>query len=143
MLREYVQDYYLPLAEAFRRRDADSVRDIRAWLQLLEQHWQHIRFGDVTCERQDDTLAFDVQVYLDALPPDTIDVQLYAEATADEAAVYQSLRRGKRLAGTENSYVFRGAVAANRPAADYTPRIVPAHELATIPLESPCILWYR
>ena len=34
-------------------------------------------------------------------------------------------------------------VPANRPASDYTPRVIPYHPKASVPLEAPQILWQR
>ena len=50
---------------------------------------------------------------------------------------------GAALAGTANAYVYTGSVAADRPASDYTPRIIPMRPRASIPLEADLILWYR
>jgi starch phosphorylase len=47
------------------------------------------------------------------------------------------------LAGAANAYVYQGTVPAIRPAAHYTPRIVPAHARAILPLEATFISWYR
>jgi len=72
-----------------------------------------------------------------------IQVELYADATEGEDSVCQPLEQGALLSGTYNAYVYQGSVSANRPAADYTPRIVPVHAEASVPLEANFILWYR
>jgi starch phosphorylase len=47
------------------------------------------------------------------------------------------------LPGAINGFIYRARVAAKRSAEDYTPRIVPYHKHAFIPLEEAHILWMR
>ena len=143
MLREYVQTYYLPLAEAYGKRGVDGAIALQDWYRQLSTHWQHIRFGDVASQQVEAGHQFEVQVYLDELPADTVQVELYAEPVAGGEVLRQPLARAARLAGTTNAYVYQGIVPDNRSAADYTPRIVPTHALASVPLEANFILWYR
>jgi len=42
-----------------------------------------------------------------------------------------------------NAYTFTASVPADRPATDFTPRLVPFHPAASIPLEANQILWYK
>ncbi|MBV1870830.1 MAG: hypothetical protein KUG76_07965, partial [Gammaproteobacteria bacterium] len=53
------------------------------------------------------------------------------------------ISRGAVLAGSNNAHLYTGLVSADRPASDYTPRIIAAHPQASIPLEADFILWYR
>jgi starch phosphorylase len=50
------------------------------------------------------------------------------------------MRRDASLAGA-NGFVYVADVAGDRPASHFTPRVVPRHELASIPLELPLIAW--
>ena len=50
--------------------------------------------------------------------------------------------RGERLAGAESTFTYAASVPTTRPAADYTPRLVPEHVGALVPLETPLILWH-
>jgi starch phosphorylase len=144
MLREYVERYYLPLAEAHRRRSADIASALQNWYGQLRQHWQRLHFGDLSSTGTESGYRFEVQVYLDELPTEAVCVEVYADPLEEGGeAVCQPLQRGTLLAGTANAYVYHGTVPADRPAADYTPRIVPAHAEASIPLEAGFILWYR
>lgn len=143
MLREYAEDYYIPLAEAYRRRAAGSAAGLQDWYRQLSRHWHRIHFGNVTSTAATQDFRFEVQVYLDELPAEAVCVELYADAGDGNAPVRQPLQRGALLAGAVNAFVYRGTVPADRPAADYTPRIVPAHADALVPLEATFILWYR
>ena len=143
MLREYVEAYYIPLAESYRRRAAGSAIELQDWHRQLLLHWQRVHFGNVTATPTESGHHFEVQVYLDELSPEMVRVELYADLVEGGEPFCQALERGTLLAGTANSYVYQCAVPATRPASDYTPRIVAAHDGATVPLEANFILWYR
>jgi len=143
MLREYTEDYYLPLAEAYRRRDVDTAVALQDWYQQLAQHWQRIHFGSVSSTSTEQGHRFDVQVYLDDLSPQAVRVELYAEQGKDGKPFLQPLEHGAVLPGAANMYVYQGTVPGNRAASDYTPRMVPIHPDASLPLEANFILWFR
>jgi len=143
MLREYVETYYVPLAEAYRQRAAGTAVELQDWYRQLAQHWQKIHFGNVTSTQTEGGHHFEVQVYLDDVSPAAVSVELYATPTIDGEPFCQLLKRGILLAGTVNAHVYQGTVPARRPISDYTPRIVPAHGEALVPLEAGFILWYR
>jgi len=84
---------------------------------------------------------FQVQVYFGALDPDFIKVELHADDSGSGSFITEELNRGERLAGTANGFLYTARVPASRPASDYTPRLIPAHAGALVPLESPFILW--
>jgi starch phosphorylase len=54
-----------------------------------------------------------------------------------------TLTRGQQLVGSANGYVYAARVPADRPASDYTARVVPCRAGAKVPLEAPQILWQR
>ncbi len=143
MLREYVDTYYLPMATAYQDRVEGLASALEDWNRQLAQHWSMIRFGNVSWKDEDELHHFEVQVYLDEIEADAVSVELYADAVDDGEPWRQQLERGAPLAGTANAYVFEGSVAADRPASDYTPRIIAAHAGASVPLDAGLILWYR
>lgn len=146
MVREYTERFYVPMAEACRRRCADNAAlaaDLESWHALLEQHWDKLYFGNVTAEPCAEGNCFRVQVYLDGIPPEAVSVELYAEAADGGPPVRLPLARTAALMGVNNGHLYVGTVPNNRPATHYTPRIVPAHPAAMVPLEAPLITWYR
>ncbi len=146
MMREYTENYYLRLADTYRQRSSDSniALELEAWHHRLKQHWQWIHFGNVSSKQQAQHHHFEVQVYLDELPAPEVSVELYADPlAADQPPQRQPLSRGAQLAGSANAYLYTGSVAADRPASDYTPRIIAAHPQAVVPLEAELILWHR
>lgn len=143
MLREYVKDYYVPLAAAYRKRTTGKAIEIEKWHQELTQHWQRIRFGNITWNPIEHGYYCEVQVYLDDLNPDTVRVELYADSDEPSGSSCQLLERGAQLAGAANAYTYHISIITTRPATNYTPRIIPAYDQASIPLEAGFILWYR
>jgi starch phosphorylase len=143
MLREYVETYYLPLAEAYLRRVDGAAVALEDWSRQLRQHWARIHFGNVTSTSTESGHHFEVQVYLDELSPEALCVELYADANQGGESLRQPLQRGDLLAGAANAFVYHGTVPASRPASDYTARIIPTHKEAEVPLDANFILWYR
>ncbi len=84
---------------------------------------------------------FEVQVYLDDLDPDFVRVELYADGNGDKPPELHSMTRSEPLVGAIHGYLYTCEVANERPATDYTARIVPFHPEALIPLEANQILW--
>ena len=67
-------------------------------------------------------------------------VELYADGQPAEC---RALQRAHALVGATHGYAYRLELPAERPAGDYTLRVVPAHPDAKVPLESAHILWER
>lgn len=146
MLRQYLEQIYLPLTTSFRARTADGARlasELLAWQTVLGQHWPQLHFGTVQVQRQDDQWHFQVPVYLSEVDPAWVRVELYADPWETQAAVCEPLARGEPLPGAVNGYLYQGSVPATRPADHFTPRIIPAHPAAQVPLEDSHILWQR
>ncbi len=146
MLRSYTEQYYLPAAAAYRERAADGgaqAAECVAWRAQLEEHWEGLHFGSVIIEQHEDHYLFQVQAYLDELAPDAVCVELYAEPEGGEGGpVRRAMTRGEPLTGALNGYLYTAQMPATRPAGDFTPRIVPCHTGAQVPLEATRILWY-
>ncbi|MGO9127524.1 MAG: alpha-glucan family phosphorylase [Terriglobales bacterium] len=145
VVRQYTDERYLSAAAAFRQRaeNRGSVgADLVAWQAEVAKYWSALRFGSATVQRQGDQYLFQVQVFLDDIDPDAVSVELYAEAQKDGDPITLAMNRGERLAGATSTVTYSASVPTNRPAADYTPRLVPQHVGALVPLEAPFILWH-
>jgi starch phosphorylase len=142
-VREYTELHYLPAAAAYSWRSADHGRRATAileWQRDLAQHWHSLRFGEVHVERNGDQYLFQLPVYLDDLCPDGVSVELYA---GDGKAFCAAMEQVRPLEGTIGGYLYSGKAPADRPATDYTPRIVPAFDGVSVPLEALQILWQK
>ena len=146
VVRQYTEEHYLRAAAVFRERAANrgSVgADLIAWHAELEKHWSALRFGPTNVEQQGEQYLFHVQVFLDDLDPDAVRVELYADAQKDESPITYAMNRGELLAGATSAFTYTAFVPTSRPIADYTPRLVPQHVGALVPLEAPFILWHE
>lgn len=146
MLREYVATYYAPLGQSYRRRvaqDARLARSIADWHANLAAHWRTLRFGDLDVAQEGQGRRFRVPVYLDDLDPTVLAVELYAEPTGERGPARVPMACSEPLPGAVNGFFYVASVTAERPAADYTPRVLPAHPEVAIPLEASYILWLR
>jgi glycogen phosphorylase len=145
VVRQYTEQHYLTAASSFRKRDENHGAlgaDLLNWQDRVAKHWSALRFGSATVERKDEQYAFQVQVFLDDLDPLSVKVEMYAEGRNGSPPFRAAMHRGDRLVGSENGYTYTAHIPASRPAADYTPRLVPQHLSAFVPLEAPFILWH-
>ncbi len=145
-VREYTENHYLPAAAAFRQRIGDRGArgtQIVAWQLALSRGWAKVRFGDVQVQAGGIEHSFSVQVYLGDLAADTVRVELFADAKGGAEPLRYAMTRGSALAGSAGGYVFTGHVPADRPASDYTPRVIPHYQGTVVPLEAHQILWQK
>jgi glycogen phosphorylase len=143
VVREYTEKYYLPATEGFaeRARNGGGLgRDLLSWKGELAKYWSELRFGSATMKQEDGHFFFQVQVFLGKLAPDLVSVELYADG--QESGQRQAMTRGDGLGGDENGFVYTARIATARPARDYTPRVIPFHPHARVPLEAGFILWH-
>jgi starch phosphorylase len=75
------------------------------------------------------------------LCPDCVRVQLYREPTDGEAADPIIMHQEGPINGGVNGFNYTAIAPADRPAEYYTPRIVPFHPDAFIPLEDSHVHW--
>ena len=146
MVREYVERVYLNAAKAFRIRAADGgrvARELVAWSRNLAANWKDVHFGEVRAAAGDGVWQFDVQLYLADVDPDSVRVELYADPVGNEGPVRIVMSRDGALPGAMNSHRYLADAPATRPVNHYTPRVVPTHPQALVPLEEPQIRWFH
>jgi glycogen phosphorylase len=144
VVREYTEKHYLPAAEDYCQRSArggEAGREILSWQRDLATHWSKVRFGSLTVDLHEGQHIFKVEVYVGALNPEGVQVELYAESQDGSQPIRQPMKRGEKSAGLAEAFLYTAAVPATRPAVDYTPRLIPHHAGASVPLEAPFILW--
>jgi len=144
VVREYTEKHYLPAAAAYGQRSAQAGRmgaELLEWQRELARHWSRVRFGSLANEMHGDHHTFQVQVYLADLDPEAVAVEVYAEGQDGAKPFRQAMQRGEQLVGSANAFLYVANVPATRPASDYTPRVVPYKNGASVPLEAPFICW--
>lgn len=146
MMREYVEQAYLPAAEVYRARmanDAGLAKELESWRDTLRENWKGIRFGDLRVALSGERYVFEVDVYCGDLEPGVILVELYAERQDENLPCRIPLQIKGPVSGLVNAYCYSGEAPASRPMNHYTPRILPFHPHASVPLECDEILWMR
>jgi len=144
MMKEYVEKMYLPTATAYKRRVADDgrlARELQNWELTLRQHWHGMHWGNLEVHEETDGWSFDVQVYLGEIPPDFVQMQLFADPADTSDSVKQEMERLADIPGSVNGYHYYGKVVTQRPATDFTQRIIANHPEAVIPGEVHLIFW--
>jgi len=144
-VRQYTEGHYLAAATAYGDRAGKRGAlgsEILKWRRDIEQHWRGLHFGSATVEQKESQYVFRVQVFVEDLDPDAIAVELYADAKDGKPAVTQRMNRYERLAGSVNGFTYSLQIPATRAAAEFTPRAIPYHAKASVPLEAPFILWH-
>ena len=145
-VREYTERYYLPAATAYRKRSANRGAlgaEVLSWQRNLQQHFSTAYFGPLRVETSGDHHTFQLQVYLNDLPSESVQVELYAEDANGGEALHYRMSLDQQLVGAGDSYTYTAQVPASRPASDYTPRLVPYHQDASVSLEAAQILWQK
>jgi starch phosphorylase len=143
-VREYVQKYYLPLASSYCARSSKGSElgvEVSTWSKAIQQHWPDIRFGTVTTRTEDDQYAFEVQVSFGEVDPNAVEVELYAEPQTDGGPFRQKMDRIQQPNASDGYVLYSSKVPTNRPASDFTPRIIPRKTDVSVPLEANQILW--
>ena len=144
VVREYTEEYYVPAAAAYRRRAADHGRlgaELIAWRQALAAHWREARFGTMSAEMHGTEQRVTVAVWLGGLDPEAVRVELYADPVNDGEPERHAMERARKLDEPGQGYEYCVSLPAARALGDYTPRLLPRHPSAAIPLEAQDILW--
>jgi glycogen phosphorylase len=144
MVLEYVERIYGDAAEALHRRadgGARVAKDLNAWQERLESHWGEIRVEGHEAKATDGGVEFRVTVRLGAVAPGDVSVEIFADATGEKSVFRQLMKHVSDPSGPTNLSVFVAEVATSRPAADFTPRVIPYHPEVRVPAELPLITW--
>ncbi|MBW4026260.1 MAG: glycosyltransferase family 1 protein [Acidobacteria bacterium] len=144
-VREYTEQHYLPAATAYLKRARSETlgAELLEWRQHLDRHWHTIRFGTLTVLQEKERFLFSVQLYLNSLPANSIQMEIFADSPTGGHPLIEVMQRGPELVGSQNAYLYTGSVPADRPSQDFTVRVVPFHPEASVPIEASHILWQR
>jgi starch phosphorylase len=145
-VREYTEHYYLPAAMAYQQRIQEHSRLARQLTQVREElhnHWPAIRFQTLEMSPGNGRHRVSLSMDLAGLSPVYLRVQLYAEARDGSPAQAWDLRLDP-TAHADGLSVYRGEVPDDRPAEDYTGRVIAdASAGLAVPLEVGLITWQR
>jgi starch phosphorylase len=146
MLQEYIERAYVPAALTCRKRAARGAgiaSELDAWSRHLERHWPAIRFGKVTRIAHGSQLTVSAPIQLGEIPPDAVRVELYANPERQEEPFVRQMASVEPLPNAANAHLYRTTFETGRPGWHFTPRVIPFHPEARIPIELPLIRWER
>ena len=145
-IQNYTEEYYLPASSGYGQRAAKDNAlgvELLRWQHNIAQQWNTVRFGTMQVETRDNLHLFRVQVLPGTLPVGDLKVELYASPPEKGDAVIETMTACGQCEEPNGAITYSTQVAAVRSPSDYTPRIVPYHPNASVPLEAGRILWQR
>jgi starch phosphorylase len=145
-IQNYTEDHYLPAASGYSQRAAkDSALGVELlqWQRTITREWNTVHFGAMQVETRDGLHFFRVQVLPGALTIGDFKVELYASPPENGLAVIETMAACAQGKEPNGAVTYSTQVSAVRAASDYTPRILPYHPMASLPLEAGQILWPR
>lgn len=146
MLQEYIERAYLPGAGLLRERSAQDTRlgaQLAAWARHLADHWPGIHCGEVSASTAGTDLTVSALVNLGGIAPEAVRVEVYADPLDGQPAFVCPMVPAEGPPSTAGPVRYHVTIPATRPAEHFTPRVVPAHPGARLPLELPLIAWAR
>jgi starch phosphorylase len=146
VVRDYTEQHYIPAATNYNMRSANNgkkANEIIWWKNNLNEKWAALRFVDLKIETTNEQHNIEVKVYLDDLNKEDVKVELFADEVNGFNLVRKEMKYVNQLAGAINIHVYSASVPADRPAEDYTPRIIPYFSGVNVPLEVSQILWQK
>jgi starch phosphorylase len=138
-----VEEHYLPAARRYRALVVGGLaraRSVAAWEAAVRAHWGEVRIEEVTAEPAIGGLRFRAQVHLGGLRPEDVAVQVYADPR--DGAAPETAPLGE-CSSENGATLYEGGLPTQRPARDFTLRLLPAHPDARQPLDLPLVLWQR
>jgi glycogen phosphorylase len=144
-VRQYTEEHYIPAATAYARRacsGSELTTAFLTWQEEIARHWNDVHFGALTVTEQNGELTFEAEVALGGLDPGSVRVELYGAPQNGGPAFTQEMLPAQHELQQCGTYLYAASIPANRPADDFTPRLLPYHELA-LPTEIRRIVWQR
>jgi starch phosphorylase len=146
MVRQYVEQHYIPLAAAYCKRAEEhgkAAAELLAWVRTMASHWHEVRFGAVQISTFDGMYSYIVEVHLGSIRPADVRVEIYADLPNADRPFQAAMVLDGSSSNSSGAYRYSGAVPSDRPADHYTPRIVPRRDGVLVPLEVGLIAWQK
>jgi starch phosphorylase len=146
MARQYMEQYYAPLASSYCVRAADGGRSgaaLLAWQLDIASRWPEIRFGSMTVGHKDGMYVYRAEVRLGSIRPDDVEVEIYADPLGSQQPLRAPMALDRAIANLSGVYEYSGTAPGDRPANHYTLRVIPRKAEISIPLETDLITWQK
>jgi len=143
-VRQYTEGHYIPAAASYSARAAQGGKlggEVFAWEETLSAHWNTISFGSLKVESKNGFVHFEVPVYLGEVDPSAVRVELFAAGRNGDEPLRKAMDRGVQL--PDGGVIYAVSIEGGRASTEFTPRVVPRHPSASVPLEAGQILWQK
>lgn len=139
MVRDYVEQLYVPAARAHRTLGVDVAGELASWKERVRAAWPRVAVDHVEASATGGTaelgatFSLRVRVHLGELTPDDVEVQAIAGRVDPEDVITEASPVPLKPVGgpdAEGRRLYEGPLTLDRTGAfGYTVRILPAHRL--------------
>lgn len=139
MVRDYVEQLYVPAARAHRTLGVDAAGELASWKERVRAAWPRVAVDHVEASATGGTaelgatFSLRVRVHLGELTPDDVEVQAIAGRVDPEDVITEASPVPLKPVGgpdAEGRRLYEGPLTLDRTGAfGYTVRILPAHRL--------------
>ena len=146
MVSDYVRDFYIPGAQAYKARNAGlgaTALELETWGRKVAGLLAGVRFERVTVRDQEGKTVLETAISPNGLAEEFRTGSLLVEAYCEsESEAGLPSRIGLELHDeVDGCLVFTGAIRSARPMEHFTPRVIAMHPLAFGRLEMPPPVW--
>ncbi len=152
MVREYVEDFYVPairLSEQMRANDLGGARDLVRWKERVQGEWPRVQVRGVVAKSPEQiqvgqSMQVEATVDLGGLAPEDVVVELYHGPTAGGLELQHGEVSRMKLEGKADTGGFRysGEIAPRDSGAHaFTVRVMPWNATMTHPYETSLVRW--
>ena len=151
MVKQYAERFYLPVAERYRRMEADGyakAKELSAWKTRVRDAWCDVKIIGVeeSSARQvtvGESIEVAARVCLGSLDRADVLVEAYCSGLRPDGSLRNGRRTPLEWVGCEDGeHLYRGAVPTRAAGLHgYSVRVLPCHADALVPHELPLVTW--
>jgi starch phosphorylase len=151
MLKQYTEDFYVPIAERYQRLTADGfakAKELAAWRIRVRDAWCDVKVSSVEGHGASEVtvgqgIEVVAKVQLGTLEPADVAVEAYSGGLRSDGTLRNG--RGTELqwvSGEHGEHLYRGTVLTRTSGMHgYSVRVMPRHDDILVPNEVPLIAW--
>ena len=152
MVKQYVNEFYLPAVREFRRltcNDSQSARDLASWKSRVRECWEGIQIVDLKAdingnERVGVRVPVEAVLRLGGLEPDDVTVEAFYGLLDEKRSIRGGcpIELDRRHGNGDGTYVYRGDVACEDSGKyGLTIRVIPSRVVLSDPFQLNLITW--
>ena len=142
-VREYTENFYLPAASNFLKREAEKGSEGKRIVDakhFLYSKWNEIKFGEIKSDTIENGYSFNVTIFFDDEIKDKISMHLFAIGI-DDAEAEIIIMNLQSTSENKEKHIYHAEVKTTRNLNDYTVRVIPSYQNIAVPIEDNLILW--